>query len=117
MTTAEGDQHLNMAVIIGEAAKDATRVDMGDGRVFTNFDVVSRDGGARRVIPVTVEGDVEVVAGDLVALSGHVNKRFFATGSAMASRTDVRADKVTVIRRRDQRSRFLAGVMKGLGSR
>jgi len=111
------ENHLNLAVIIGEVARDASRVDAGDGRIFTNFDVVSRDGGVRTVVPVTFEGDVDVAAGETVAVAGHVNKRFFASGGGMASRTDVRADKVTVIRRRDQVARFVAGVMKGLGSR
>jgi hypothetical protein len=117
MRTAEGNNHLNLAVIVGEAARDATRVDTGDGRVFTNFDVVVRDGGVRTLVPVTFEGDVDVAAGELVAVSGHVNKRFFASGSGMTSRTDVRAEKVTVVRRRDQMTRFMAGLMKGLGSR
>ena len=114
---AESDIHLNIAVVVGEVARDATRVDMGDGRVFTNFDLVSREGGVRTVVPVTYEGEMEIAAGELVAVNGHVNKRFFASGSGMASRTDVRADKVTIVRRRDQVSRFMAGVLKGLGSR
>ncbi|NBU37260.1 MAG: hypothetical protein EBS32_03330 [Actinobacteria bacterium] len=114
---AESDIHLNLAVVVGEVARDATRVDMGDGRVFTNFDLVSREGGVRTVVPVTYEGEMEIAAGELAAVSGHVNKRFFASGSGMASRTDVRADKVTIVRRRDQVSRFMAGVLKGLGSR
>ena len=60
--------------------------------------------------------DLEAVsAGEVVAVAGHVSKRFFSTGRGMASRTDVRADKVVVIRRKDQITRFVAGVVKGLG--
>ena len=108
---------INLAVIVGEVARDATRVDTGDGRVFTNFDVVSRAGGVRSVVPVTFEGHMEIAAGDQVAVTGFVNKRFFASGATMVSRTDVRAGRITVIRRRDQVSRFVAGVIKSLGSR
>lgn len=114
------DQHesdVNLAVVVGHVARDASRVEMGDGRVFTNFDVVTRGGGVRNVVPVTAEWDMDLATGDTVAVTGSVNKRFFAAGGSMASRTDVRAHKVTVIRRRDQLSRFLAGVVKGLGSR
>ncbi len=115
MKAAEADNHVNVAIVVGEVARDATRTEMGDGRVFTNFDVVSRIDGTRTVVPVTFEGDMDMAAGELVAVCGHIHKRFFASGSSMASRTDLRADKVTVIRRRDQVSRFLAGVVKGLG--
>ena len=99
MKAAEADNHVNVAIVIGEVARDATRTDRGDGRVFTNFDVVSRIDGARTVVPVTFEGDMDMAAGELVAVCGHIHKRFFASGSSMASRTDLRADKVTEIGR------------------
>ena len=115
MGTASTETHINLAVIIGEVARDATCTETDDGRVFTNFDIVSRTEAGRTVVPVTVEGNEDVTAGEVVAVTGHVSKRFFSTGRGMASRTDVRADKVVVIRRKDQVTRFLAGVMKGLG--
>ena len=117
MGAAHIETHLNLAVIIGEVARDATCMETDDGRTFTNFDLVCRTEEGRTVVPVTVEGNEAVSAGEVVAVAGHVSKRFFSTGRGMASRTDVRADKVVVIRRKDQITRFVAGVMKGLGSR
>jgi hypothetical protein len=117
MSHSERDTCVNIAVVVGEVPRDATRTETGDGRVYTNFDVVSRSGGVRSTVPVTYEGDMEIVAGATVAVSGFVNKRFFASGGSMASRTDVRAQRVSIIRRSDQLTRFMAGVVKGLSTR
>ena len=108
--------HVNTVLIIGEAARDAALNESPDGRVFTSFDVVCRVDGERTVVPVTWEGETAVTAGQLVAVVGRVNKRFFSAGGGLASRTDVRAEKVTIVRRRDQLNRVVDAVVAGLSA-
>jgi hypothetical protein len=45
---------------------------------------------------------------------GTVNKRFYAAGAGLAARTDVRADRVTVVRRPAQLVRLMQGVADDL---
>ena len=100
--------HVNAVIVVGEVARDASLAETADGRVFVSFDVVCRTDEGRTVVPVTLEGEMAVNAGETVVVSGAVHKRFFAAGAGLASRTDVRAHKVTVVRRKDQVARALA---------
>ena len=108
---------VNAVVIVGEVSRDATVTVTGDGRVFTSFDVVCRGAEGRTVVPVTQEGDNPLTSGTRVAVYGSVNKRFFAAGGGLASRTDVRAGRVTVVRRPGQVDRILRGFADGLTER
>ncbi len=108
---------VNVVAIVGEVSRDATVTETGDGRVFTSFDVVCRGPEGRSVVPVSMEGENPLPAGTRVAVFGSVNKRFFAAGGGLAARTDVRAGKVTVVRRSGQVGRFLQGVAEGLSAR
>ena len=69
------------------------------------------------MVPVTQEGDNPLTSGTRVAVYGSVNKRFFAAGGGLASRTDVRAGRVTVVRRPGQVDRILRGFADGLTER
>ena len=108
---------VNAVVIVGEVSRDATVTETGDGRVFTSFDVVCRGAGGRTVVPVTQEGENPLASGTRVAVHGSVNKRFFAGGGGLAARTDVRAGRVTVVRRHGQVDRFLRGFADSLTER
>jgi hypothetical protein len=66
------------------------------------------------VVPVTLEADNPLTAGTRVAVFGTVNKRFYAAGAGLAARTDVRADRVTVVRRPAQLVRLMQGVADDL---
>lgn len=112
----EPDHDTNRVVVIGDAARDAVSAESQDGTVYTSFDVVCRTPEGRSVVPVTVEGDCAVAAGQRVAVVGRINKRFFASGAGLSSRTDVRADRVTIVKRRDQVARVIAGFVGSLGS-
>jgi len=105
---------VNVVVVVGEVSRDATVTEAGDGRVFTSFDVVCRGADGRTVVPVTLEADNPLRAGTRVAVFGTVNKRFYAAGAGLASRTDVRADRVTVVRRPAQLVRLMQGVADDL---
>ncbi|MEY2710523.1 MAG: hypothetical protein RL487_306 [Actinomycetota bacterium] len=105
---------VNVVVVVGEVSRDATVTEAGDGRVFTSFDVVCRGADGRTVVPVTLEADNPLTAGTRVAVFGTVNKRFYASGAGLAARTDVRADRVTVVRRPAQLVRLIQGVADDL---
>ena len=115
MKKNEDPHDINTVVVIGEVARDATVVEREDGQVFTSFDVICRIASGRTVVPITAEQELAVAEGARVAILGRVNKRFFAAGTGLASGTDVRADKVTVIRRKDHVSRVIAAAAASLG--
>ena len=110
------DDGVNVVVVVGEVARDASSVETADGTVYTGFDVVCRGPHGRTVVPVTVEGEFPVRAGEKVAVLGRVNKRFYAAGPGLASRTDVRAEKAVIIRRKDQVSRVISAAVSLLGA-
>lgn len=98
----------NLVVVVGTVPKDAVVTEATDGRVYTSFDVVCRLEGVRTVVPVTAARSLDIPADTRVAVLGRVEKRFFPSGSGFMSRSDVRAETVTVLRRSSQLSRVLA---------
>ena len=96
------EDHVNVTFVVGSAQKDGSVTETEDGRVFTSFDLVVRADGGRAVVPVTFEGEVLVREGEKVAVIGAVEKRFYPSGGRLTSRTDVRAVRVTVVRRASQ---------------
>ena len=101
-TDPAAEDHVNVTFVVGSAQKDGSVTETEDGRVFTSFDLVVRAGGGRAVVPVTFEGEVLVREGEKVAVIGAVEKRFYPSGGRLTSRTDVRAVRVTVVRRASQ---------------
>ncbi|MEY4365787.1 MAG: hypothetical protein RLZZ305_1131 [Actinomycetota bacterium] len=103
---AAADEHVNVTFVIGSAQRDGSVTETEDGRVFTSFDLVVRGLGRRTVVPVTFESEVLVREGEKVAVIGTVEKRFYPSGGRLTSRTDVRAVRVTVVRRASQVERL-----------
>ena len=101
-TDPAAEHHVNVTFVVGSAQKDGSVTEIEDGRVFTSFDLVVRADGGRAVVPVTFEGEVLVREGEKVAVIGAVEKRFYPSGGRLTSRTDVRAVRVTVVRRASQ---------------
>ena len=101
-TDPAAEHHVNVTFVVGSAQKDGSVTETEDGRVFTSFDLVVRADGGRAVVPVTFEGEVLVREGEKVAVIGAVEKRFYPSGGRLTSRTDVRAVRVTVVRRASQ---------------
>ena len=101
-TDPAAEHHVNVTFVVGSAQKDGSVTEIEDGRVFTSFDLVVRADGGRAVVPVTFEGEVLVREGEKVAVIGAVEKRFYPSGGRLTSRTDVRALRVTVVRRASQ---------------
>jgi hypothetical protein len=103
-------------VVVGTVPKDAVVTEASDGRTYTSFDVVCRLEGARCVVPVTAPRSLDIRADSRVAVLGRVEKRFFPSGSGFVSRTDVRAETITVLRRSSQLSRVLAAAVEHLSA-
>ena len=101
-TDPAAEHHVNVTFVVGSAQKDGSVTETEDGRVFTSFDLVVRADGGRAVVPVTFEGEVLVREGEKVAVIGAVEKRFYPSGGRLTSRSDVRAVRVTVVRRASQ---------------
>ena len=114
-TQSSDRDDVNLAVVVGRAAKDAVTTESADGSVYTSFDIVCHADGVRSVVPVSCQGECAVLAGQRVAVTGTVHKRFFAAGAGLASRTDVRADMVRIITRKDHVSRVIASAVAVLG--
>lgn len=115
MSKKQESDGVNVVVIVGEVAGDATYLERDNGQVFTSFDVIARDVAGRTVVPVTMEDEFPVSQGERVAVLGRVNKRFFAAGKGLSTRTDVRAEKVVIVRRKDHVSRVITAAAAALG--
>ena len=106
----------NLVVVVGTVSKDALVTEAADGRVFTSFDVICRTEGVRTVVPVTIDRSLDIAAGSRVAVLGRAEKRFFPSGAGYASRTDVRAETVTVLRRSSQLARVFDAAKEHLSA-
>lgn len=95
---------MNVVVVRGTVARVQVRA-LGDGGSLCSFDVraAGKDGPAS--VPVawfSAPGSAPsaVSDGDEVVVTGEVRRRFFRTGSATASRTEVVAHDVVAVRAR-----------------
>ena len=98
----------NLAVVRGSLAGEATTRELPGGGIVAQFDVTTRDEAGRQTVPVAwpdppPAGVPTDVGGDLVVV-GSVRRRFFRSGGATQSRTEVVAERVVAAdRRRDVR--------------
>lgn len=89
--------HRNIVVVVGAVVRDAEVRVLADGVEVAEVDVrVALDGAPAATVPVrcAAAAGASLVAGDEVVVVGAVRRRFFRTGGATVSRTDVLADAV-----------------------
>lgn len=94
---------LDLVVLSGRLSSPPSSRTLPSGSVLHTFEVTVREDGqpAASVPVVLVDGRPPTAAeGDRVAVVGRVRRRFFRAGGATASRTEVLADEVVVVRRR-----------------
>jgi single-strand DNA-binding protein len=95
-------QH-NLVVLRGTLAAEARIRELPSGSVLGQFDVTTRDGGGTQSVPIAWFDPpgtlVDLAAGTELVVVGCVRRRFFRTGGATQSRTEVVAEKVVPVRR------------------
>lgn len=107
----------NVVVVRGRVTGDPTRRELASGAVVTQFDLSVADPAGTVGVPVAwfdaptrraLRADQEVV------ILGQVRRRFFRSGGATQSRTEVVAERVVDTRRRADVARLLHEVAEGL---
>ena len=98
----------NLAVVRGSLVGDVTTRELASGRTVAQFDVTTRDEAGTQTVPVAwfdpPPAGVRAGPGDELVVVGSVRRRFFRSGGATQSRTEVVAERVVVAdRRRDVR--------------
>ena len=99
---AEKGDAMNIVVIQGVVLSAPQERRLGTGELATSFDVVTEGPVGRLTVPVNWVTTVPalLVEGDEVAVIGQVRRRFFQSGGAVQSRTEVLASTVVNRRRR-----------------
>ncbi len=94
---------LNHVVLVGEVTSEMITRQLADDSTVSTFDLSTATPQGRLSVPVSVEGTPAVVEpGAHVCVIGRVRRRFFRSGSAVASRTEVVAHVICPTRRRAQ---------------
>lgn len=99
MNNIDGEQPLNLVVLIGTVSAAARTKSLPSGDWLVAFDLrVPAANGPRQSIPVSWIGEKAkaptiVADGDLMVV-GEVRRRFYRAGGALGSQVDVRAHKV-----------------------
>ena len=106
---------LNHVVLVGEVTGEMVTRELSDSSVVSTFDLATVTEHGRVSVPVSVEGEPSVVEqGAQLCVIGLVRRRFFRSGSAVASRTEVVAHVICPTRRRAQVRRAIDGVVEDL---
>jgi single-strand DNA-binding protein len=107
----------NLAVLRGTVTNDASARELVGGTLVVNFDIATSTAGERERAAVPVawhdpspSGRDAVVAGADVVVVGTVRRRFFRSGGATQSRTEVVADRVVPATRTKTVASMLAAV-------
>ena len=105
MSTTAVDEidNINIVVLVGEVTSPAVSRELPSGSVVSAFDISTVTDVGRVSVPVSVDGESDsVVVGAEICVVGIVRRRFFRSGSSVASRTEVVAHSVIPMRRRAQ---------------
>lgn len=103
MSDYEHDQDRNVVILRGAVTNDATSRQLATGALVVQFDVTTRDDGGTVSVPVAwfdPPAAAVPAAGDAVVLLGTVRRRFFRSGGATQSRTEVVVERLAPVGRR-----------------
>lgn len=102
-TAVDEIDNVNIVVLVGEVTSPPVSRELPSGSVVSTFDIATVTDSGRVSVPVSLEGESEIaVVGAEVCVVGIVRRRFFRSGSSVASRTEVVANAVIPVRRRAQ---------------
>lgn len=115
MAAKEESTGLNHVVLVGEVTSELVTRELADESTVSTFDVVTSTPQGRLSVPVSIEGVPSVVeVGTQVCVIGRVRRRFFRSGSSVASRTEVVAHVICPTRRRAQVRKAIDAVIEDL---
>lgn len=103
-------REIDLVVLCGHLSSEPTVRDLPSGDEMRTYEVTVREADrAAASVPVVMIGGraPQATAGSRVAVVGHVRRRFFRAGGATASRTEVLADDIVVVRRRRDLARIV----------
>jgi single-strand DNA-binding protein len=105
----------NVAVVQGQLSGPPRRRELPSGSVLVELDVTTRGDGGSSSVPVAWFDPGALAEslqqGDAVVVVGYVRRRFFRSGAATQSRTEVVAQRVVASSRRTQVARALDEVV------
>jgi single-strand DNA-binding protein len=88
---------MNIVVLRGKLSSDAVQRSLPSGDWYVTYEVTTRDEeGVARTVPVSLQrGDAPVLlSGTDVVVLGSIRRRYFRSGGATGSRTEVQAAEV-----------------------
>jgi hypothetical protein len=93
---------MNIAIVNGTVISRPVERTLGTGELATSFDVVTESTDGRLTVPVNWVTTVSTLIseGDVVLAVGSVRRRFFQSGGAVQSRTELLASDVIPVRRK-----------------
>ena len=99
---------LNVVVIVGEVTSPLVVRTLNNGDIASSFDITMSTAEGRVSVPIALAGESDlVVVGANMCVVGIVRRRFFRAGAGVTSRTEVLAEKVTLVRRKAQVRKYL----------
>lgn len=105
----------NIVILVGEVTSPLVSRTLTDGTISSSFDLATVTTDGRLSVPVVMLGESAVVSvGSALCVVGAVRRRFFRTGSALVSRTEVVAHAVQPVTRRAQVRKSVARALSNL---
>jgi single-strand DNA-binding protein len=107
---------MNIVVLQGVVSRPAEMRELADGTTLAMLEVATETPTGRLVVPVawSVSGRSVPEEGSDVVVTGQVRRRFFRTGGATQSRTEVVADAVVPVRSRSRARRAVEDALAGV---
>ena len=112
---------MNVAIVRGRLSSPPRKTELESGDLIVRYEVtVGRDDGPADSVPVSWVGPPkqappELDAGDEVVAVGRVHRRWFRTGGATASRTEVAAGTVVPASRRAAARKAVEAAVAAVG--
>jgi single-strand DNA-binding protein len=106
----------NLVVLHGHVSSEPRRKDLPSGTTLLQIGITTPgDAGLLSVPVVWFEPTRDFAPAEEVMVLGHVRRRFYRTGNATQSRTEVVADWIVATRRRRDVQRLVGRAIAALG--
>ena len=106
----------NLVVLQGHVSSEPRRKDLPSGTTVLQIEITTPGDGGQLSVPVVwFEPTRDFAPADEVTVLGHVRRRFYRTGAATQSRTEVVADCIVATRRRRDAQRLVERAIAALG--